>query len=311
MNSDKFIDLLRENLDKELEAFRKSYDEFSIIQTYNDWYTIGFYESYYDVLTSDYAKDRLDSEAFEWLSSKENPLCFLYNEWISCDGELSLDWDDMVNWVNSVYSEEKHLEKQKLYNQINSLELKAVSASKEEYFANNFDAYVNKEFAEIFRKNLLVKCCNYGCDIYPGGISQAVEGFGVYKFQPQVWNFIDKVEKLFDCKCCFDKSTNNFNFVFEFGNDDKKGCYVIGSGNNGQEYSVCLYLTDWKLIRNPDVINTLTTIDKALYSLLEEHGLRVEKARVPSLEDNILRTEKTFAGANSNDKLVVEKNIER
>ena len=290
------IGILREKLDHEMNEFKSSYNDMSITEVYNDWYIIGFNESYYELLFSDYVEERLDKDVLKWLSSKETPLSYLYDEWLSCDGHTSYGWDDMIDWLESVYSEEKHLEKQELYNNINSLGLKDVPEKNDEYFhgfdyfahvstepfvfsanfPNNFDKDVDKDFAAFFNEKLLVKSCDYGCDTYPNGVTKDIEGLGEYTFQQSVWNFIEATEQMFECKCHFYEGYNGFEFAFEFGSDDKRGCYVLAAGNNGQEYSETLYLTNPELIHDPQMANTIISIDKALYTLLEEHSLKRE-----------------------------------
>ena len=219
----------------------------------------------------------------------------------------------MLDWVKGVYFEEKRLERQELYNKVNSLGLKDVSAAKDEYFdgfnyvcsiSNQpvvFNPYspspfyenLNTEFTAFFREKLLVKSCDYGCDIYPGGVDAPVTCGDVYTnphmvqtYRQQVWNFIEAVEQMFGCECHYCEECNGFSFAFEFGSGDNKGCYVFGTGNNGQEYCEILYLTSADMIRDQQVADTITTIDKAFYTLLEEHSLRRED-KVASLDDVI------------------------
>lgn len=101
-------DELRENLKKEIAEFKQEYEKKEPMQVYNDWYHIAFYEAYCAMLASDYIDNRCDDDLLGWLSEKEKPLGFLYAEWLSCDGELSLDWDDMLDWLESEYEREKN-----------------------------------------------------------------------------------------------------------------------------------------------------------------------------------------------------------
>ena len=94
--------MLIQKLDKEMQDFKKTYETMESIKVYNDWYIICFYESYYEMLyhinqdNSGYS----DCESIlRWLDTFEKPLKFLYDEWMSGDGEFSMFWDDMINWL--------------------------------------------------------------------------------------------------------------------------------------------------------------------------------------------------------------------
>ena len=97
---------LFEKIDKEMEAFKASYKSFDAIQIYNDWYIIGFYESYYEMMSCDFLENEGAEEEIVWLSGKEKPLEFLYNEWMDSDGAFSHNWDDMLGFLRTVYEEE-------------------------------------------------------------------------------------------------------------------------------------------------------------------------------------------------------------
>lgn len=314
MDYNTLVCTLREKLDHEMNEFKASYNDMSNTEIYNDWYIIGFHESFYEMLSCDFVESNIDEDIIDWLIKKETPISYLYQEWLSCDGEMSYSWDDMVKWLEGVYSEEKHLERQELYNNINSLGLKDVSEKNDEYFSefdyfvhisnepfvfsanfpNNFDKDVDKEFAAFFNEKLLVKSCDYGCDTYPNGVTKDIEGLGEYTFQQQVWNFIDSVEQMFDCKCHFYEGYNGFEFAFEFGSDDNKGCYVLAAGNNGQEYSETLYFTNPEIIRDPQIANVIISIDKALYTLLEEHNLKMKVSENVLSNDDSLDSKADF-----------------
>ena len=105
-NFEKIHLLLYEKIDKEMEAFKVSYKNFDVQQTYNDWYRIGFYESYYEMMSCDFLDNQNAEEVILWLSSKDEPLAFLYNEWMDFDGAFSHDWDDMLDFIRTVYEEE-------------------------------------------------------------------------------------------------------------------------------------------------------------------------------------------------------------
>ena len=102
--------LLKDRVLEELEAFRKPYvsGEFDNTQIYNDWYIIGFYEAYWEMLTCDWTGEQGYAEdALAWLSSLESPLGFLYEEWLNCDSAFSQDWDDMLDFICVTYREEQ------------------------------------------------------------------------------------------------------------------------------------------------------------------------------------------------------------
>lgn len=97
--------ILTENLDKEIIEFRKSFKSMQPVYVYNNFYRITFYEEYYVLLISDFIDNY--EHLVEWLSKFENPLAFLYDEWLSCDGAFSGDWNDMVNFITNIYEEEE------------------------------------------------------------------------------------------------------------------------------------------------------------------------------------------------------------
>lgn len=315
-------ELLEEKLDSEIAEFRASYNKLSVAETYNDWYVIGFMEEYFDALSSDNVSQRLGEKEMSWLTSKEKPLSFLYDFWMGVDGAMDHDWEAIFDFVRNAYNEEKRMVKRDLYHEIKTLDLNPVKDFDDtqfDYFChitdnpnvfsaqfdNNFDSSVDKIFGEFFKNKLSVKCCDFGCDTYPHGVSKEVAPGNTQTYQQQVWNFIEDVERMFGCKCTYFNEVNGFEFVIAFGKGENKGCYVFGAGNNGQEFSECLYLTNWELIQSPEFSKTLLTIDKAFCVLLEENDLRLNNARATSLEDKIkeARSEKsnTFEG-NENNK---------
>lgn len=97
--------ILKENLNREIREFRKSFQSMQPVDVYNSFYKINFYEEYYLLLMSDFIDE--DTQLIEWLSKFANPLAFLYDEWLSCDGAFSGDWNDMVNFITNLYEEEK------------------------------------------------------------------------------------------------------------------------------------------------------------------------------------------------------------
>lgn len=301
-------DILREKLDREMSEFKASYRDMSVTEVYNDWYIIGFKEEYFEMLMSDFTEGRFNDKEIAWLSSLEKPLDFLYDAWMDCDGAMDHNWDSMIDFVRGVYYDEKHREKQNLYYDIKALGVKVVENAPDDFLSqfdyfghvsdnpfvfsaelpNNFDEEVDKTFGAFFKENLLVKSCDYGCDTFPCGVSKAVVPGNVQIYRPEVWNFIEAVEQMFECKCTYYNEVNGFEFVISFGEDDSKGCYVFGAGNNGQEYSQCLYFNNPDQLNNADFVKAITTIDKAFYTLLEEYELCVvPKVREVSLEDKI------------------------
>ena len=85
------------------------YEELKLtkIKIYNDYYIIGFYEHYCDVLSSEDILTRNLDDAIMWLASKEKPLKFLYDKWQEYDDvAMSYAWDDMLNWIVELYNKE-------------------------------------------------------------------------------------------------------------------------------------------------------------------------------------------------------------
>ena len=95
------MNTLKQKLDNEMHAFKKTYETMETIQTYNDWYIIMFHESCYEFLTYLIENEHCynSDNILRWLNIFENPLGFLYSEWLSCDNAFSLSWDDMFIWL--------------------------------------------------------------------------------------------------------------------------------------------------------------------------------------------------------------------
>lgn len=93
-------------LSNERNEFVQSYTHMDRQQIYNDWYIIGFYESYYELLMSDFVECEEYEEIFKWLCTFSQPLHFLYEEWLSADGAFNHDWEEMWDFVETVYKEE-------------------------------------------------------------------------------------------------------------------------------------------------------------------------------------------------------------
>lgn len=101
---------LIETLQKEMQEFEDSYKNMSPTQIYNDWYIIGFYNEYYEMLTSRFVEDMsIYFEELDWLGTKDKPLRFLYDKWMSCDGSFSHNWDNMLDWMCLVYREDREM----------------------------------------------------------------------------------------------------------------------------------------------------------------------------------------------------------
>lgn len=92
---------LKQKLDNEMTEFKSTYVTMTPAQVYNDWYIIGFYEAYYGMLVHHIEENRIQ-DILEWLDTYENPLGFLYSEWLSCDRQLSHLWDDMIAWLQDL-----------------------------------------------------------------------------------------------------------------------------------------------------------------------------------------------------------------
>lgn len=98
-----YYDVFIENLEREMQDFRASYDNMNKTQIYNDWYIIGFCEEYFDLFMSEYYEYEDNKEIYRWLSELESPLGFLYDVWLGSDGVFNHDWDMMWDFVETVY----------------------------------------------------------------------------------------------------------------------------------------------------------------------------------------------------------------
>ena len=97
--------IFKENLNREMQDFRQSFKSMQPVDVYNSFYKINFYEEYYMLLVSDFIDEY--TQILEWLSKLSYPLAFLYDEWLSCDGAFSGDWNDMINFITNIYEKEE------------------------------------------------------------------------------------------------------------------------------------------------------------------------------------------------------------
>ena len=97
--------IFKENLNREIQDFRQSFKSMQPVDVYNSFYKINFYEEYYMLLVTDFIDEY--AQILEWLSKLSYPLAFLYDQWLSCDGAFSGDWNDMVNFITNLYEEEE------------------------------------------------------------------------------------------------------------------------------------------------------------------------------------------------------------
>jgi hypothetical protein len=95
------MEILKQKLNNEMTEFKKSYETMTPTQIYNDWYIICFYESYYEMLIH-YTQVNEIQDILDWLNTYENPLGFLYSEWLSCDRAFCGLWDDMISWIQDL-----------------------------------------------------------------------------------------------------------------------------------------------------------------------------------------------------------------
>ena len=94
---------VKEKLTNEMQQFRATYETMTPAQVYNDWYIIGFYEAYYEMLSCDFVDwDDYDYIA-KWLCEFECPINFLYSEWLGVDGAFNHDWDVMFDFIEETY----------------------------------------------------------------------------------------------------------------------------------------------------------------------------------------------------------------
>lgn len=99
------MNTLTQKLNNEMTEFKSTYETMEPIQIYNDWYIVGFYEEYYEMLMSDFIDWDDYSYIEKWLCEFEYPLQFLYDEWLSADGAFDHDWDAMFDFIEVVYED--------------------------------------------------------------------------------------------------------------------------------------------------------------------------------------------------------------
>lgn len=104
-------EVISNGLMNERNEFKREICETPATNVYKYWYRIGFYEEYFEMLMTDYAEEHLSDNEVEWMAnmidSGKNFLAFLYEEWLSADGAFSHDWDEMMDFIHTVYDEEE------------------------------------------------------------------------------------------------------------------------------------------------------------------------------------------------------------
>ena len=98
-------DILISKIEDELKRFKSNVTRRSPSDIYDSWYKIGFFEEFHEMLACDYSDELLSDEIFEWLASNDDPLNYLYNIWLDCDGAFNHDWDAMIDWIETIYEE--------------------------------------------------------------------------------------------------------------------------------------------------------------------------------------------------------------
>ena len=96
-------EILCEKLDKEIEAFKKSYEVMTPIQVYNDHGIITFKEEFYNMLSNDTILNENIDDEIAWLVTIENPLQCLYEYWQTCSGDFNHDWYFMIDLLRDAY----------------------------------------------------------------------------------------------------------------------------------------------------------------------------------------------------------------
>ena len=66
---------------------------------------INFLQEWHLMLTEDYFYEHVDESIVEWLCSFDEPLQALLEIFLGCDCPSSYSWDDMIDWIEIVYSD--------------------------------------------------------------------------------------------------------------------------------------------------------------------------------------------------------------
>ncbi len=98
-------EILCEKIDREMEVFKKSYENLTTIQAYNDWYIIGFKEEFYEMMSCDFLDHLCVEDELAWLAEMDNPIQYLYDYWMDCDGAFNHNWDFLVDLIREAYEE--------------------------------------------------------------------------------------------------------------------------------------------------------------------------------------------------------------
>lgn len=99
---EKFLEILN----AERAAFQERFMAMTPKAVYESSYEILFHQAYFDMLSSGYLDSLATAEQVRaWLLTYERPVEFLYGAWLECDAAFSEDWDDMLDWVDSLRKE--------------------------------------------------------------------------------------------------------------------------------------------------------------------------------------------------------------
>ena len=96
-------EILCEKMNQEMTAFKNSYESMTVTQTYNDWYIIGFKEEFYEMLSCDFVDNQNLEEEIAWLATMDNPLQYMYDYWMDCDGSFNHNWDFLADMIRDAY----------------------------------------------------------------------------------------------------------------------------------------------------------------------------------------------------------------
>ena len=94
------LETLYQKVEHEIGEFRKSFDNKMPSDVYRSSYKINFFEEYYMLLSSDFLGEHTDLT--KWLCKIDEPLSYLYAEWLGCDAYFSESWDEMLSWLYEV-----------------------------------------------------------------------------------------------------------------------------------------------------------------------------------------------------------------
>lgn len=96
---------LQRRTNKNWKKFMEEETQKDTKEVFTDGYKISVITEMKNFLMSDAPVHRLNKKIIKWLAYQNEPLDFLWEEWLSCDLPWSEDWNELIDWIENLYQE--------------------------------------------------------------------------------------------------------------------------------------------------------------------------------------------------------------